>query len=202
MNTPKNVNPITVLDSLSPASQQALDRHFEAKYRTAILASITSQLGKKVVVSDAADETDEPATPKKRGPKAKVVVEAPAKNTGKGKKGKRGPGRPKLSAAEKARRAAEREAAKADVGPSGRAKAKKAAASTSAKTTKKGKRGGPGSLGLTARGLNASQVIRAYDEKHPDQQAAKVVEHCHKLGLTRVKPHHVYNVRQLVRNAQ
>lgn len=180
MNTPKNVNPITVLDSLSPASQQALDRHFEAKYRTAILASITSQLGKKVVVSDAADENaDEAATPKKRGPKAKATIEAPAK-------GKRGPGRPKLSAAEKSRRAAERAAAKDEAAPK--------------KRGPKAKRG-PGSLGLTAKGQTASEVIREYDAKHPDVPAAEVVAHCKKLGLKRVSPANVYNVRQLVKKA-
>lgn len=183
MNTPKNVNPITVLDSLSPASQQALDRHFEAKYRTAILASITSQLGKKVVVSDAADEnTDETtATPKKRGPKAKATVEAPAKRGG-----KRGPGRPKLSAAEKTRRAAERAAAKDEAAPK--------------KRGPKAKRG-PGSLGLTAKGQTASEVIREYDTKHPDVPASEVVAHCKKLGLKRVSPANVYNVRQLVKKA-
>lgn len=54
----------------------------------------------------------------------------------------------------------------------------------------------------TANGQTASQVIREYDAAHPGVTAAEVVSHCRSVGLLKVVPALVYNVRQNLKKAE
>jgi hypothetical protein len=174
MNAITNINAAEVLETLHPKTVKALEGLFFNKFVAAMSSTISAPAA---VVADATDTTEQPT---KRGPgrpagsKSKTV-ETPVK---------RGPGRP----------AGSKNKAKdddGDIGPSGRAK--KAKATAAVKPSKAGKRV------LTKDGRTASQVIRDYDDENPEAKATEVVDHCHSLGLKKVVPANVYNVRQNVK---
>ena len=172
MNTPKNITAAAVLNTLSPASLSALEGHFRAQFVSSLEALTKKIAGSAPIAAtadDANDSVEQPAAPaKKRGRPA-------------GSKNKvtvEAPAKTKPAKTEEPKKR----------GPKAKAKAAKATGA-----------GAPaGKRQLDSKGRTASEVIREFDAKHPEAKANDAVAYCHKLGLTKVVPANVFNVRAIV----
>lgn len=168
-----------ILDTLSPASANVLQDHFETNFRASILAELTKTLGGVVKVADA----DEAEAPVKRGPgRPKMTQEEKAEKV----PGKRGPGRPKLSKAEKARRAKERAAAKEEAATPKKRGPGRPKMTQAEKVAKAAKKSSPRPTAKDGR--SASDIIRDDVTKNPEISTADVIAHVEKLGLSCSQP--------------